>query len=53
MEDKTTIKRFQGAQESLVVQQSDFSLRTITEMVENNSIDIAPHYQRRERWNIS
>lgn len=53
MEDKSTIKRFQGAQESLVVQQSDFSLRTITEMVENSSIDIAPHYQRRERWSIS
>ncbi len=42
-----------NAQESLVVQQSDFSLKTISEMVENGAIDIAPHYQRRDRWHLS
>lgn len=38
------------AQQSLVVQNSDFSLKTVTDMVEGGSIDISPHYQRRERW---
>lgn len=49
MEDNIAIKKFMNAQESLVVQQSDFSLKTVTEMVENGAIDIAPHYQRRDR----
>lgn len=53
MEDNIAIKKFMNAQESLVVQQSDFSLKTISEMVENGAIDIAPHYQRRDRWNLS
>lgn len=53
MEENKTLAKFVDAQESLVVQQSDFSLRTITDMVDNHSIDIAPHYQRRERWNLS
>lgn len=38
------------AQQSLVVQHSDFSLKTISDMVESKSINVAPHYQRRERW---
>lgn len=50
MEDKIAVKKFINAQESLVTQQSDFSLMTITQMVENNAIDLAPHYQRRDRW---
>jgi hypothetical protein len=44
------VKKFSKAQDSLVIQQSDFSLSAINEMVENNSIDVAPHYQRRDRW---
>ena len=45
------LKKFSKAQDSLVTQQSsDFSLSAIYEMVRNNSIDIAPHYQRRDRW---
>lgn len=44
------IKKFSKAQDSLVTQQSDFSLAAITDMVINNSIDVAPHYQRRDRW---
>lgn len=44
------LKQFSRAQEGLVTQQSDFSLKAIKEMIEENSIDIAPHYQRRDRW---
>lgn len=44
------LRKFSKAQDSLVTQQSDFSLSAIYEMVVNNSIDISPHYQRRDRW---
>jgi hypothetical protein len=44
------LKQFSKAQEGLVTQQSDFSLKAIKEMIEQNSIDVAPHYQRRDRW---
>lgn len=44
------LKKFSKAQDSLVTQHSDFSLSAIYEMVKNGSIDIAPHYQRRDRW---
>jgi Protein of unknown function DUF262. len=44
--------RFKKAQESLVVQQSDFSLKAISEMVSKNYINIEPGYQRRERWSL-
>lgn len=53
MEDVTAVKKFIRAQESLVVQQSDFSLKAVTEMVENGAINITPHYQRRDRWHVS
>lgn len=52
MVDADIIKKFSKAQDSLVIQQSDFSLSTISNMVENRSIDITPHYQRRDRWSI-
>lgn len=44
------IGRFRDAQNSLVVQASDLSLASITEMVFAHAIDLNPHYQRRERW---
>lgn len=44
------LDKFKKAQESLVVQQSDFSLKAISDMVIKNSINIEPGYQRRERW---
>ncbi|MDF4896854.1 DUF262 domain-containing protein [Vibrio parahaemolyticus] len=44
------LDKYAQAQESLVVQTSDFSLKTVSDMVDGSSIDIAPHYQRRERW---
>jgi hypothetical protein len=45
------IEKFEKAQNSLVLQQSDLSLQSISDMVESKSIDISPKYQRRERWN--
>jgi hypothetical protein len=39
MNDKDILKRFNGAQDSLVIQQSDFSLKAINDMVIDNSID--------------
>lgn len=50
MQSKEIVDRFRIAQDSLVVQQSDFSLAAIYDMVRKESIDIAPHYQRRDRW---
>jgi len=44
------IRRFEGAQNSLVLQSSDLSLETIAKMVESEAIDVSPQYQRRERW---
>lgn len=46
-------KKFERAQSSLVLQASDLSLQTITQMVENNAIDVSPRYQRRDRWKES
>lgn len=48
--ESTIIKRFVGAQNSLVLQSSDLSLETIAAMVESEAIDVSPQYQRRERW---
>lgn len=44
------LNKFDVAQDSLVLQQSDLSLQSISDMVESGSIDISPIYQRRERW---
>lgn len=49
---KEILDKFAKAQESLVTQQSDFSLSAIAEMVKFESIDITPHYQRRDRWHV-
>lgn len=50
MQTRDIVERFKSAQDSLVVQQSDFSLAAIYDMVTHDAIDIAPHYQRRDRW---
>lgn len=44
------VKKFSDSQTSLVIQQSDFSLESLSNMIEKNIINLAPHYQRRERW---
>lgn len=43
-------EKFNISQNALVLQQSDLSLQSISDMVESGSIDISPKYQRRERW---
>ncbi len=45
------ISKFEKSQNSLVLQQSDLSLQSISDMVDSGAIDISPKYQRRERWN--
>lgn len=45
-----TLQRFLDAQDNLVVQHSDFSLRALHDMAEAESIDLTPKYQRRDRW---
>lgn len=45
-----TVSRFIDAQNNLVVQHSDFSLRALYDMAVNKSIGLDPHYQRRDRW---
>lgn len=52
MQAKDILDRFQLAQSSLVIQQSDFSLAAIYDMVEHGAIDVSPHYQRRDRWPV-
>jgi len=44
--------RFAASQNALVLQQSDLSLQSISDMVKTGSIDISPKYQRRERWDL-
>jgi hypothetical protein len=43
-------KKFNDYQDALVLQQSDLSLKSVADMVNSGAIDIAPKYQRRERW---
>ena len=52
MSDKETaiLSEFEAAQNNLVLQSADFSLDTISRMVDSKSIDASPSYQRRERW---
>lgn len=45
-------ERFEQSQNDLVIQASDFSLKGLREMVENEVIDLSPKYQRRERWEV-
>lgn len=50
MNEVKVIEKFEGAQDALVLQSSDLSLETIAQMVDSGAIDVAPKYQRRERW---
>ncbi len=45
-------RRFDQSQNDLVLQTSDFSLQGLKDMVDNQIIDMAPKYQRRERWEV-
>ncbi|EHK9000868.1 DUF262 domain-containing protein [Vibrio vulnificus] len=44
--------KFTEYQDALVLQQSDLSLKSVSDMVVNEAIDISPKYQRRERWDL-
>jgi hypothetical protein len=47
---ESILEKFLKAQDRLVLQASDLSLGTIANMVARKAINIAPDYQRRERW---
>jgi hypothetical protein len=49
-DSKKIEERFASSQNALVLQQSDLSLKSISDMVDSHAIDISPKYQRRERW---
>jgi len=42
--------KFNQYQDALVLQQADLSLKSISDMVSSEAIDISPKYQRRKRW---
>ncbi|WP_369224165.1 DUF262 domain-containing protein [Streptomyces sp. R39] len=44
------VKKFKSSQDALVIQASDLSLDTISQMAQSGAIDVAPLFQRRERW---
>lgn len=50
--DKKIVDKFGKSQNALVLQQSDLSLQSISDMVNSKAIDVSPKYQRRERWDI-
>lgn len=48
--ESAIVKKFKKSQDALVIQASDLSLETVSQMAENGAIDVAPLFQRRERW---
>lgn len=50
MSEGKIIETFTKSQSSLVLQNSDLSLMSISDMVNTGAIDVMPKYQRRERW---
>ncbi len=48
--DEQILENFLEAQDQLVLQASDLSLETVATMVQRGAIDVAPSFQRRERW---
>lgn len=50
--EKKILKRFADSQNALVLQQSDLSLQSISDMVTSGAIDVSPKYQRRDRWDV-
>ncbi|MBQ2262881.1 MAG: DUF262 domain-containing protein [Loktanella sp.] len=50
MDSSKILKKFKDAQNSLVIQNSDFSLSVMREMIMTGAVDVNPHYQRRDRW---
>lgn len=52
MDQRKVLEQFRKAQRQLVLQSADLSLGTLSEMVENKAIDLAPAFQRRDRWDL-
>ncbi|MFJ8807636.1 DUF262 domain-containing protein [Streptomyces sp. NPDC102490] len=50
MSESGIVKKFKQSQDALVIQASDLSLETIFQMAQTGAIDVAPLFQRRERW---
>jgi hypothetical protein len=50
LNEQGIVRRFEEAQDRLVLASSDLSLGTLSEMVTGDAVDIRPHYQRRDRW---
>ena len=44
------VKQFEEAQRALVLQNADLALRTVATMADSGAIDLAPQFQRRDRW---
>jgi len=54
MADTTELlEKFLRAQDDLVLQYNDLGLQTLADWVEAGVIDVAPDFQRRDRWNPS
>jgi hypothetical protein len=45
------LERWRQSQDDLVLQSNDLALSTLANMVASGTIDIAPRFQRRDRWN--
>ncbi|MFF2620224.1 DUF262 domain-containing protein [Oerskovia jenensis] len=52
-DDSGLLERFQRAQESMVLQYNELGLQTLADWVESGTIDIAPDFQRRDRWSAA
>ncbi|MER5739788.1 DUF262 domain-containing protein [Streptomyces roseolus] len=52
MNESGIVKKFKKSQDALVIQASDLSLETISQMAKTGAIDVSPLFQRRERWDI-
>ena len=48
---RKAVKSFREAQDSAVLEVADQGLLTLTTLISSGAIDIAPNFQRRDRWN--
>ncbi|WP_200895449.1 DUF262 domain-containing protein [Kitasatospora griseola] len=46
------VEKFKSSQNALVIQASDLSLETVSQMAQTGAIDVSPLFQRRERWDL-
>lgn len=51
MKPADLLRRWRQAQDDLVLQYNDLGLSTLANMVSSETIDVAPVFQRRDRWN--